>query len=263
MNRQVMPDVVEVLFPKALVNAFVVEADVLTLIDTGTPGGVPAMLGAIRQLGRDPVEVERIILTHRHADHAANAAELAAITGAEVHVSPDDAPFVRDGLEQPRPKVATPLGHALVPYVKVALPWSLPPCHAGAADAGRRRPRRAVPCDRHPRPHRRPRVPAVGGARDPVRGRRRREHHRAGTRTPRPTTRPRPGAASSRSPASTPPPPASATVARSASAPPSACAPPPARSPPSPRRGRAPHAEPFPGNVDVPDRVEEGPALRR
>ncbi|MEA2248714.1 MAG: hypothetical protein QOH46_3243 [Solirubrobacteraceae bacterium] len=127
MNRQILKGVRQVVFPRALVNAFVVEADVLTIIDTGTPGGTDALLGAVRDQARQPGDVGRILLTHRHADHAANAAELARITGAEVHVSPVDAPFVRDGTEQPRPRAATPLGRAMVPYVGIALPWKLPP----------------------------------------------------------------------------------------------------------------------------------------
>ena len=127
MHRIVMPGVAAVFFPRAVVNAFVVNADVLTLVDTGTPGGAGAILAAIRALGREPADVGRICLTHRHADHAGNAAELARATGAPVDVAPLEAPFVRDGTEQPRPSPATPLGRALVPYVKLALPWALPP----------------------------------------------------------------------------------------------------------------------------------------
>jgi glyoxylase-like metal-dependent hydrolase (beta-lactamase superfamily II) len=127
MHRVVMPGVAAVFFPRALVNAYVVDADVLTLVDTGTPGGAAAILAAIRAVGREPSDVGRILLTHRHADHASNAAELARATGASVHVAPLEAPFVRDGLEQPRPSPATPMGRALVPYVKIALPWALSP----------------------------------------------------------------------------------------------------------------------------------------
>ena len=127
MHRIVLRGVAAVFFPRALVNAFVVDADVLTLVDTGTPGGAAAMLRALEAVGRRPADVARILLTHRHADHAGNAAELARATGATVHVAPLEAPFVRDGAEQPRPEPATPLGRGLVPYVKVALPWALPP----------------------------------------------------------------------------------------------------------------------------------------
>lgn len=120
-----LPGVTAVLFPKAVVNAFVVEADVPTLIDTGTPGGAKKLLDAARAAGHEPASIGRILLTHRHADHASNAAALAKLTQAEIHVSPVDAPFLTQGTEQPRPQVATPLGRALVPYVKAALPWKL------------------------------------------------------------------------------------------------------------------------------------------
>ena len=127
LARETLPGVVEILYPRALVNAFLVEADELTLIDTGTPGAGERTLAALRAHGHAPQEVARIIVTHRHADHAGNAAVLAAATGAQVHVAPLDAPYVRDGLQQPRPEVATPLGHVLVPYVKTALPWRVQP----------------------------------------------------------------------------------------------------------------------------------------
>lgn len=125
MPKELLPGVTMLTFPKALVNAFLVKADVLTLIDTGTPGGTDKLVSAIRSGGHGERELGRILLTHRHSDHASNAAELAQITGAEVQCSPADAPFIREGIEQPRPRAATPLGRVMVPYVKIALPWKL------------------------------------------------------------------------------------------------------------------------------------------
>ncbi len=126
MPHQALPNVTVLTFPKAVVNAFLIEADVLTLIDTGTPGGADKILTGIRGAGHSERDLERILLTHRHSDHAANAAELAHITGASVHCSPVDAPYIREGTEQPRPRPATLLGQVMVPYVKAVLPWSLP-----------------------------------------------------------------------------------------------------------------------------------------
>jgi glyoxylase-like metal-dependent hydrolase (beta-lactamase superfamily II) len=125
-----IPGVTAVLFPRAVVNAFIVRADVLTLVDTGTAGGTASIVAALRRLGHVPGDVGRIVVTHRHSDHAGNAAELARLTGAQVHVSPGDAPFVTAAREQPRPRVATPLGRLLVPYVERALPWTLEPAPA-------------------------------------------------------------------------------------------------------------------------------------
>jgi len=122
-----IPGVTALLFPRAVVNAFLVEADVLTLVDTGTPGGAQRLVAALRAMGREPRDVGRILLTHRHSDHAGNAGELARVTGAEVHASPADGVFLAEGREQPRPRPATALGRVMVPYVKLALPWKLPP----------------------------------------------------------------------------------------------------------------------------------------
>lgn len=130
MVRVILPGVAAAVFPRAVVNAFIVNADVITLIDTGTPGGAATLLDAVRAKGRDPREIRRILLTHRHSDHAGNAAELARATGAEVHVAPADAPYISERREQPKPRAATALGRAMVPYVTVALPWELEPVPA-------------------------------------------------------------------------------------------------------------------------------------
>ena len=127
MPSEVLPGVTAIAFSRALVNAYLVRADVPTLVDTGTPGGAGKVVAALRGAGLAPSDVGRILLTHRHADHAGNARELAQLTGAEIHVAPAAVPYVSDGREQPRPRPATPLGRLLVPYVGVALPWTLEP----------------------------------------------------------------------------------------------------------------------------------------
>lgn len=147
--------ITEVHFPKALVNAFVVDADVPTLVDTGTPGAASKLVGAIRDAGFEPSAVGRILLTHRHADHAGNAAELARLTGAEVHVAPAGVPYVSDSREQPRPRPATPLGRLLVPYVGVALPWTLEPAptHPTLVDGATVGPFRVIATPGHTEDH--------------------------------------------------------------------------------------------------------------
>ncbi len=176
MPNQPLPGVTALTFPKALVNAFLVEADVLTLIDTGTPGGADRVLVAIRAAGHGEQDLKRILLTHRHSDHAANAADLARVTGASVYCSPVDAPYIREGTEQPRPRPATPLGQVMVPYVKLALPWSVP---AVAVHGQSRRGfhGRSIPRHRHPGSYRRPRVTAVDRSGRPIRGGCRGAHH--------------------------------------------------------------------------------------
>ena len=63
----------------------------LTLIDAGLPNEAPKVLDYLRRTGRDPQQVKRIVLTHRHGDHAGAVGEVAASTGATVFAHPAEA----------------------------------------------------------------------------------------------------------------------------------------------------------------------------
>ena len=54
------------------VNAFIVKGDVLSLIDAGpkTPGAYEALKRGIQELGYSFNDIEQVILTHHHPDHA-------------------------------------------------------------------------------------------------------------------------------------------------------------------------------------------------
>ncbi|NNL14470.1 MAG: MBL fold metallo-hydrolase [Acidimicrobiia bacterium] len=92
--------------------AFIVDGDEgLTLIDTGLPRRAGVLTSGIESIGRSVADIRSIVLTHSHADHAGNAAELKRESGAELYCSPADAPAV-GGLEKaPTPPVLdrTPL----------------------------------------------------------------------------------------------------------------------------------------------------------
>jgi len=81
----------------------------VTLIDTGLRGAPPRIVAALAQLGRAPQDVQRIILTHAHADHAGGARELARLTGVAPEIHGDDEPYARSG-HQPPSDPAVPLG---------------------------------------------------------------------------------------------------------------------------------------------------------
>ena len=57
------------------------------LVDTGLPGASARILGVARRAGVQPEDIELIVLTHTHVDHAGAAAELARRTGAPVAVA--------------------------------------------------------------------------------------------------------------------------------------------------------------------------------
>ncbi|MEY9490214.1 glyoxylase-like metal-dependent hydrolase (beta-lactamase superfamily II) [Streptomyces calvus] len=75
----------------------------LTLIDAGPAGSGTPIAEALAALGHRPRDVRRVVLTHFHEDHAGGAAEVAALTGAEVLAHRLDAPHVRGDVPGPRP----------------------------------------------------------------------------------------------------------------------------------------------------------------
>ncbi len=66
----------------------------LTLIDTSTSDAVTAILRAIEELGRRPVDLHTIVGTHYHFDHVGNVTALVERTGASFAVHADDAEYV-------------------------------------------------------------------------------------------------------------------------------------------------------------------------
>jgi glyoxylase-like metal-dependent hydrolase (beta-lactamase superfamily II) len=89
----------------------------LTLVDTGGPGSAGRVLGYLVGLGRRPDEVERIVLTHHHLDHAGAVAELRAATGARVCVHESEVGRVA-GDDPPAPLPHPLLDRALRPVLQ-------------------------------------------------------------------------------------------------------------------------------------------------
>lgn len=93
--RQIVPGVYEISL--GFVNAFLIEADGLTLIDTGVAGSAGKILDAVRELGKQPRDIRHILVTHCHADHTGSLHELKTATGAPAYMHPVDAELVRVG----------------------------------------------------------------------------------------------------------------------------------------------------------------------
>jgi hydroxyacylglutathione hydrolase len=75
----------------------VVEADRAAIIDTATNASVPLMLEALAELGLDPGQVDYVILTHIHLDHAGGAGALMAkLPNARLAVHPRGARHMAD-----------------------------------------------------------------------------------------------------------------------------------------------------------------------
>ncbi len=105
-------------------NVYLLVGDGMTLVDTGFRGRAGGVLSEIRRLGYSPSDVERIIVTHHHADHAGSLAALKAATGASVFAHAADAPFIDGKRPQPGPSRPRWLGRAAAPLRRL---WSTAP----------------------------------------------------------------------------------------------------------------------------------------
>ena len=65
----------------------------LTVLDGGLPGDWPGFCSSLQELGYDEGDVEAVLITHHHLDHAGNAERLRS-AGARVLSHPADAPFL-------------------------------------------------------------------------------------------------------------------------------------------------------------------------
>ena len=82
--------------------AFVDDDGSVTLVDCGLKRAPVKIVRALSALGKHPRDVQRILLTHAHFDHASGAAQLvaeSAAVGVDVHA--DDAGFIESGTRAP------------------------------------------------------------------------------------------------------------------------------------------------------------------
>ena len=87
----------------ASVNVYLyLDAQEVTVIDTGTPGKEEIILNYVRdQLGLEPGAVRQILITHADWDHAGSVAALQDATGAKVIAGAQTAGWLRKGKTPP------------------------------------------------------------------------------------------------------------------------------------------------------------------
>lgn len=77
-----------------------------TLVDTGMAGHARAILSYVDNLELGEADLDRVVITHHHADHAGGLAEIRRRTGATVLAHPDDARFISGHEDPPSPQGA-------------------------------------------------------------------------------------------------------------------------------------------------------------
>lgn len=86
-------------------NAYLLTGDAVALVDTMTPKGFRKIEKALAGKGLGVKDVDFILITHHHYDHAGCAAKVKELSGATVIAGAEDAP-VLDG-SQPNPPPGT------------------------------------------------------------------------------------------------------------------------------------------------------------
>ncbi len=74
-----------------------VETDGLTLVDAGMPRSKKKIVDAIQELGHQPSDLVRILVTHSDIDHVGSLAAIQAATGATVITSAESASYIENG----------------------------------------------------------------------------------------------------------------------------------------------------------------------
>ena len=98
------------------VRAFLLDHGELTLVDTLFEDDARGVLAAIRELGRSPRDVERIVLTHAHRSHLGGVAALRHATGATVLAHEFEADIVA-GERRAQPVTLRPMQSLrLIPF---------------------------------------------------------------------------------------------------------------------------------------------------
>lgn len=84
-------------FPRQVAAYLVVDDGALAVVEAGPASTLPALLAAVRALGRDPAEISHVLVTHVHLDHAGGAGALLRHAPlAKVHVHPNGARHLTD-----------------------------------------------------------------------------------------------------------------------------------------------------------------------
>ncbi len=91
-----------------LVNAFLIEDNGLTLIDSGYRNSTDKIFSAIAKAGKNPQDIKHVILTHCHPDHTGSVAEIKRRLNISVLAHSEDARLIEQGTGERLPIQPSP-----------------------------------------------------------------------------------------------------------------------------------------------------------
>jgi len=96
-----------------IANAYLITGEHVALVDTGTGMGYRKLVSVLADRGLTPGDVEFILMTHHHFDHAANLAKIKKLSGATVIAGAEDVGVLEGTEENPPPSDLNRLGRFL------------------------------------------------------------------------------------------------------------------------------------------------------
>ncbi len=101
LTREIVPGVFQVRTRGS--RAYLLADEHLTVVDCGNVGSGGRILAALKEIDREPEDVEHIVITHSHVDHVGGLPELQKLVPAKTAVHVHDAPLVESELPLPNP----------------------------------------------------------------------------------------------------------------------------------------------------------------
>ena len=99
--------------PSFFTNAYLIKGKRIALIDTLAPFSLSRLCSSLSRNGIGIGDIEFVLLTHHHFDHAGCAAYIRRLSGAYVIAGFEDAPFIEGEIETPLPSQINRLGRVL------------------------------------------------------------------------------------------------------------------------------------------------------
>ena len=79
---------------KGVSNFYLVLGSESFVVDTGLPGKAGELENCLKSQGKNPQDIEVIVLTHHHFDHTGSLNKIEKLTGARIAAHRDDWPYV-------------------------------------------------------------------------------------------------------------------------------------------------------------------------